>query len=57
MVALCMSFSQLWMLGASTFLQASDMQTLVSPGYTEGFSCIGVVVVGKLRNFDVLIMG
>ena len=37
MVSLYMSFSQLWILDVSTFLQASDIQTMVSPGYTDGF--------------------
>ena len=52
MVGLCRSFSQLWMLDTSTFLQASDMHTLVSPGYTEGFLlhlCCGGRKDKKLR--------
>ena len=51
MVSLCRISSQLWMLEASSFLQALDMQTLVSHGCTEGFLLHCDVVVGNIRNF------
>ena len=35
--------------GSELVPSTSNMQTLVSPDYTEGLSYIGVVVVGKMR--------
>ena len=34
-------------LAKSTTYPFTSMQTLVSPGYTKGFSCIGIMVVEK----------
>ena len=53
MVAPCRFSSQVRMLEVSSFLQPSDMQTLVGSSCTEGFLLHCDVVVEKIRNFAV----